>query len=523
MIGPQTHGKRLKQKDNFRVFHRLVTYMKLKTGLSDFAIIAVNWLHCSDPDSAEYNDMRCFFQFNCKDNFMKYFVVLVCLLSNITFSYADIVRASNRDALTVPPITNSHPRLWLSNERLEFLCKAYRQKQQPYYDVLGKMVNIAESNLSAETNAYTGKDLREWMVNGYGDGKTAVCTAIAYFVTGKDQYKKKAAELILLRTKFNNSLGNVNLSEAPFPNIGLYTVAGSSGLIYAYDLMAATDAFSSKEKRSIEKWISGLTPIIKEAITRWDTPYKAVSKETNSSGWVQTNDERDRYFSSQLYQNHPGTHLMGIVMIGYVLGDRDLVQYGLDSSENPRDLKNMIDGAIHIEGDTNFVRFELPRVLEVGKNYGLDLSLADWHIAAPQTGEIYDRYRTISSHGFGYSKHGFKMLLLCAEIAYQNGIDFYHYTGTDGENLLLPFVFYKDFIINCDNSLKGGYYIWSPMNEKVASDFAEIYELGLKRYPKHKDMFLSVLKCDYYNRTDASLYPVHNPVLNWFISFGVEY
>ncbi len=142
--------------------------------------------------------------------------------------------------------------------------------------------------------------------------------------------------------------------------------------------------------------------------------------------------------------------------------------------------------------------------------------MADWHILPPQTGEIYDRYRTIEGSGFGYSEHGFRMLLLCAELAYKNGIDFYQYTGSDGENLFLPFEFYSDFVITGDSAAKGGYYVWS----SIRADFAEVYELGVLRYPAHKDMFLRVLTMDKYNRADVSLYPVHRPNLSWLIAFG---
>lgn len=445
-------------------------------------------------------------------------ILILCAGSAVN---AEMLTATLDEKLVVAPISSSHPRLWVNEERLDFLQDAYRQKRDPFFTPLLKMVQIARGNLASEINIYESSDFREWMVKGYGDGRVAVCMAVAYHITGEESYKEKAAEIILARTGEDHPLGEIDRNVAPlFSNLGLFTITGSSGLIYAYDLLSNADAFTVEQKEAIEQWIRALVPVIKEGIKRWDTPFKKVSTETDPRGWIETRDERDRYFGGQYYQNHPGTHLMGILMIGYVLGDRDLVQYGLDSDENPRDLKEMIEGAIHVEGTSDFVRFERARVLQIGEQYGLDLSLADWHYLPPQTGEIYDRYRTISGNGFGYSKHGFKMLLFSAELAYQNGINFYQFTGRNGENLLLPFDFYKDFIVIGDNRIKGGYYVWSPMNDNVASGFAELYELGLRRYPKHRDLFLSVLELEKYNRGDDSLPPVHNPILSWLIAFG---
>jgi len=175
------------------------------------------------------------------------------------------------------------------------------------------------------------------------------------------------------------------------------------------------------------------------------------------------------------------------------LGDRDLVQFALDSDDNPRDLKAMIDGAIHITGDK-------PE-----------------HHSPPQTGEMFDRYRTTEGHGFGYAFHALRMLMLTAELAYRLDIDFYRYEGAEGERLDLPLHFYRDFVLSGDSTLKGGYYAKSTIS---AGSYGEYYELGILRYPEHAASFSEVLKSAAYARTSPHFYPVHQPALSWLIAFG---
>jgi hypothetical protein len=193
--------------------------------------------------------------------------------------------------------------------------------------------------------------------------------------------------------------------------------------------------------------------------------------------------------------------MMGLAQIGMVLGDRDLVQFALDSEENPRDLKAMIDGAIHIKGDKRH-HHDPPQNGEMFDRY---------------RGEMFDRYRTSEGSGFGYSFHALRMLMLTAELALRLDLDFYHYEGADGERLDLPYLFYRDFVLTADNTLKGGYYGKSKV---PPGKFNEVYELGLLRYPEHRDAFMAVLTSPDYDRANPSLHPVHKPTLSWFIAYG---
>ena len=78
--------------------------------------------------------------------------------------------------------------------------------------------------------------------------------------------------------------------------------------------------------------------------------------------------------------------------IGYALGDKQLVQYVLDSDNNPRDLKKLISGAILIKGDTNYFKFtDTAFVSKKGLQYKKDLSKMNWMTIPPETGEVYNR------------------------------------------------------------------------------------------------------------------------------------
>jgi len=71
--------------------------------------------------------------------------------------------------------------------------------------------------------------------------------------------------------------------------------------------------------------------VIKEGIQRWET-----------------NDD----FGGQEFQNHHVSHVLGLALIGSALRDRELIQFALDSPENPKDFRELLDGLILMPGDT---------------------------------------------------------------------------------------------------------------------------------------------------------------------------
>ncbi len=158
---------------------------------------------------------------------------------------------------------------------------------------------------------------------------------------------------------------------------------------------------------------------------------------------------------------------MGYLQIGYVLGDRDLVQFAVDSPENPRDFLELLDGAIMMDGDPEFC-------------------FVDPRNPLPQNGEIYDRYRKIENKGLGYA-----MLTLCEmmsmeETLFANGVDINTRREPYGATMEYPFHFYADFFRLNDPSIKGGYY--SGESAGVPLWHIEIFEVANRRYPGNKEI-----------------------------------
>ena len=85
-------------------------------------------------------------------------------------------------------------------------------------------------------------------------------------------------------------------------------------------------------------------------------------------------------------------------------------------------------------------------------------------------GEIYDRYRVVStpSNGFGYSMYHLKFLTHTALMLYNNGVDYFSYFGENGENMKLSFHVYADYLIQNDSTLYGGHYTDNKLNRENA-------------------------------------------------------
>lgn len=427
--------------------------------------------------------------------------------------------ANINQSLVVPALTKESPRLWYSSERLAFLCDAYQKKTEPHYKAISKVIDLARAALKETPKPYIETEQPIFLRSAAADGKRAVSLALAFNITGEVAFQQKAIEILLAYAKqVPNGLPDKLDMNKNFPDIGLAAYCGTSGMVLTYDLLLNSNAFTKENKTTLERWFRNLVKVYDKEIDNWNSAY------INKNGiWVKSTDPKDLpYFGGQYYQNHVAENLMGILEIGYALGDRKLVQYCLDSKENPRDLKEMISGAIHITGDTNqYVFNDTSVITEVGAKYHRDFSKNNWNKIPPETGEMYDRYRTIQGAGIGYGLLCFKLLLQASELAWQNGIDFYRFTGKNSQNLLLPFQYYADFAITADCTIKSGYYVWSTIDQNVSlGQDLEIWELGAVRYPEQVELFKSVLNCKYYKRGDVSLYNIHHPLLSWFLVVG---
>ena len=217
-----------------------------------------------------------------------------------------------------------------------------------------------------------------------------------------------------------------------------------------YQFAKLSDNFSTAAQRTtIESWFRKIADIIKESQAEW-----------------QAND----YYDKQYYQNHIVACVWGLVSVGYALGDMSIVEYALDSIDNPRDFYDCLQGCILMEGDSPNPR--------------------DPNAVAPKTGEIIDRFRhsTAPDKGLQYASLTLQMLSTIARsVKNAGGPDLFAYTCPTGENLELAYTFYAPFYASNppDASLQGGYYTGEDERIGLAGDLHGLFELGYNAYPSN--------------------------------------
>ena len=254
-----------------------------------------------------------------------------------------------------------------------------------------------------------------------------------------------------------------DLLDKSYPNTGMLVSRGIFAFLYAYDLLCADNLIDKDKQKQFKDWLRILLPHIKEGARRWH--------------------END-YFGKQYYQNHIVAEVVGLMSIGIILRDNELVNYAYDGKNNPRNAKNVIEGMILMNGQP-------PYVGEPGS----------W---ATHDGEIMDRYRhfVLTHHGYTtkpnralqYVGLSTNLMMITAEMGRLNGFDLYNYVAPAGENIKLPLLFYADFYITKDASIKGGFYegedSWINHNDQAVFT---LWEVAHARYPEEK-IFNEVLR-----------------------------
>jgi len=231
---------------------------------------------------------------------------------------------------------------------------------------------------------------------------------------------------------------------------GPFMARGIISFCYAYDLLYnynGTGHLTPADKINIEDWFQKLACIIKPALCDW-----------------QTFD----YMRKMYHNNHLAACIAGVTAIGYAIGDRDLVQWAIETTdeENPRDWTTQLSGLILKPSDAPCSR---------------EASTAP----PPHLGEIYDRYRhrTNPNRGLRYSHLSMSLISLVAEMVQHNGLDLWNYRSATGETLRQPWEFYSDFyrlktaLIN-DNPPGSGKFFYGgdasgnyvPYNPNIPSD-----------------------------------------------------
>ena len=312
----------------------------------------------------------------------------------------------------------NRPILFETDEMLAEAKAKAEAKIEPYYSSWMKIKAFASSALVTAPRANTGASATKYRLDACKDMINARYLALAYLYTEETKYLDGAVKYLM-------AYAEPMLGTDKYLDYSAATTDGQAdiGLNIAAPLTAACDVYSliyphvgDETKTVIEAWIRAEADLTVKGHKYW------IDKD---------------YYGQQYGNNHLTSHLMGIIAAAYVLEDDELLTYAVNYKKNKADLCEMITKAILVEGD---------------KVYGADI---DSNYA---TGEIYDRYRSCQQNGFGYAMYHLKFLTHSGIMLYHNGYDIFSYTGENGENLLLPFHVYADYLIQNDITLHGGHY-----------------------------------------------------------------
>lgn len=432
----------------------------------------------------------------------------------------------NRAAVSIPPITEPHPRLIVNQATLELMKDRVAAGEEPWYSqaineehgVIPKAVSYLENPLPA--NPYTGLNSKRFLFDVRDQGRRALDLALGYHLTENDSMAEVAISYLrdwatmepIPGTTFN-AFGTCGISyqekdekdeecrrneeveagvaelvtcesdeecipsdDQPCPelcyfrytNSGMDVARGIMPFALSYDLLYNHPLMGAEDKNAIEAWFLALVPTIQRGIKRWDTlGYYAPD-------------------TCHEYNNHQVAHTLGLAVIGYVTGESWLAQLALDSPENPRDFIELIEGMIYMPGE----KAQCPKENDTAP--------------APQKGEIVDRYRhydkdidgKLTPHGLSYSRLVLNQMTLLAEIYKNNeGFDAYSYVAPTGEKLEHVFDFYSEFYRTRNSSIKGGFY----SGESFFGDYPEtisLLEVGHANYPDNQNISFALDSVD---------------------------
>ena len=340
------------------------------------------------------------------------------------------------------------PRLLISSGEL---AAAKQRLDQPPMSVAYAHLRARAERLlgdAHEPRPYCGTDPGVFFKEAHRQGNAARDLALCHHLSGEERFGQRAAAFLRAWSSADPAPGG--RLDPGLAASGMVRARGAASFVFANDLLASSGLLSVESEQSIAGWFRQLSVGIRTAITLW---------------------ERKNYFNRQDYQNHVVAHTAGLALIGSALADGSMVQFALDSPENPRDLRDLIAGTIMMPGDKPHHRE--PR---------------GWPI---HRGEIYDRYRhfTAPNKGLQYCYLSLLLLTATAESAARLGLDFFGYRGPHGGQLRDSFDFYADFYRERNSALKGGFYAGETDRMGLVGDTPALFEVAAHRYPDSTPVF----------------------------------
>lgn len=353
-------------------------------------------------------------------------------------------------------IREDYPRLILSREDIRAMRANALSGQEPFASCYGQLQSGGDSAVAGKWSPcpYFGDDGMSFYRSGQRDGGMVRDLAILWQINRERRYAD-AAVSILGQWLSGPVLPGTLINEATESGEGgMLAARGIFPFLYGYDLLMADGLVPEQLRLQFRNWIQALVPVIKEGARRW---------------------KFNNYYDRQYFQNHPAAETVGLLAIAVILGDESLARYAMDSRENERDILDLVQGCILMEGDEPYYREP--------EGYPV------------HDGEIYDRYRHFSmgghykdyvtkpDRGLQYCTLTAILLVTAAEICRLNGFDLYGWSGEHGEQIPLVWKQYARFYArhDCTGSMYAGEEWFINLNNQASSAF---WEIAVARFPQ---------------------------------------
>lgn len=407
--------------------------------------------------------------------------------------------------IEVPPITKPHPRLTMTQADIDKMKERVAARQEPWYSQANLALKRAREATSHSISVYTGLSSKVFYNNVRDNGRAAWDLALGYHLSGDESMAQLAVDYLLawasatprpaelvsskveasscsskgmkcyregdcnddcqkhltcgpVNTCLDGSCKNSGELRAEnlgcfyrYSNLGADVSRGIFPFLLAYDLLYNSKHLTDEQRKLIEDWFKSLVAIIELSIKRWEINDYHFNKNVTDC---------------HTYCNYHPAHTLGLAAIGYVVGDRALVQKAIDSGGTyKRDFRKLLPNMLYRPGDP--------------------VQCADNH-PPPRTGEVVDRYRHSEGSGFHYTTLVMGLMTLIAEMAHNNGLDLYGTVTESNEQLSQMYDFYSSFFRTRSGGIAGGFY--EGEDEEIEKEFERIglLEVANRRYPTNQ-------------------------------------
>jgi hypothetical protein len=245
--------------------------------------------------------------------------------------------------------------------------------------------------------------------------------------------------------------GQARFNRLEENNVGLQIARGVIYSVHAQDLLQSTTAFNAAETAELNAFHAAMFDLIREA-----SNFRFTLPELNRSA-----DTR-----CELYSNHGGAHLAGLLAIARLLDDGrkfNAVLYG-----NDRSIPVALPWTVWFN---HAVYGEHDKPISCYKNKGPDRSTSPDSFQTPVVapGEIEDRYRNHNaSQGFGYPLDVLAGLYNTADLMGNAGFDAYGYRGAHKQSIEMATGYYA-----CYGKYVGFKKTVTADNARVCSDYQQ--------------------------------------------------